>query len=196
VLSEESWFPQWSTLNNLRLRSAWGQAGVQPSTIAALQFLNTNTVPLRGTEVGALRLGAIGNSDVRPEVTTETETGFDAELFSNRASRTSVVSPRSADTRERPSIAAGIDAPPNASSVGATSALFASAVGVAPRGINRGHGRLRSDWWAERQASAAAHPIYLRAQRAFHKSLPAATFRQATVASEAFIGCSMTRAIS
>ena len=84
VLSEESWFPQWNTLNNLRFRSAWGQAGVQPSTIAALQFLNANTVPLGGTEVGALRLGAIGNSDLRPEVTTESETGFDVALFSNR----------------------------------------------------------------------------------------------------------------
>lgn len=84
VLSEESWFPQWNTLNNLRFRSAWGQAGVQPSTIAALQFLNANTVPLGGTEVGALRLGAIGNADLRPEVTTESETGFDVALFSNR----------------------------------------------------------------------------------------------------------------
>ena len=84
VLSEESWFPQWNTLNNLRFRSAWGQAGVQPSTIAALQFLNANTVPLGGTEEGALRLGAIGNSDLRPEVTTESETGFDVALFSNR----------------------------------------------------------------------------------------------------------------
>ncbi len=84
VLTEESWFPQWSVLSNLRFRSAWGQAGVQPSTIAALQFLNANTVPLGGTEVGALRLGAIGNSDLRPEVTTESETGFDAALFGNR----------------------------------------------------------------------------------------------------------------
>ena len=84
VLSEEQWFPQWNALNNLRFRAAWGQAGVQPGTIAALQFLNANTVPLGGTEVGALRLGAIGNFDLRPEVTTETETGFDAALFNHR----------------------------------------------------------------------------------------------------------------
>ena len=81
VLTEESWFPQWNALSNLRFRTAWGRAGVQPSTIAALQFLNANTVPLGGTEVGALRLGAIGNPDLRPEVTTEVETGFDAALF-------------------------------------------------------------------------------------------------------------------
>ena len=81
VLSEEPWFPQWRSLSNLRFRAAWGRAGVQPSTIAALQFLNANTVPLGGTEVGALRLGAIGNPDLRPEVTTEVETGFDAALF-------------------------------------------------------------------------------------------------------------------
>jgi TonB-linked SusC/RagA family outer membrane protein len=84
VLTEEPWFPQWGALNNLRLRAAWGQAGVQPSTVAALQFLNANSVPLGGAEVGALRLAAIGNPDLRPEVTTETETGFDLGLFNSR----------------------------------------------------------------------------------------------------------------
>ena len=84
VLTDEPWFPQWSPLNNMRFRAAWGRAGVQPSTIAALQFLNANTVPLGGAEVGALRLGAIGNPDLRPEVTTETETGFDLALLKNR----------------------------------------------------------------------------------------------------------------
>lgn len=84
VLSEEPWFPQSTLLNNLRLRAAWGQAGVQPSTIAALQFLSANTVPLGGTEVGALRLAAIGNFDLRPEVTTETEAGLDVALLNGR----------------------------------------------------------------------------------------------------------------
>ena len=84
VISDEAWFPQLRGLSNVRLRAAWGQAGVQPSTIAALQFLNANTVPLGGTEVGALRLGAIGNFDLRPEVTTETEAGVDLGLFNGR----------------------------------------------------------------------------------------------------------------
>jgi TonB-linked SusC/RagA family outer membrane protein len=84
VMSDESWFPQSTLLNNLRFRAAWGQAGVQPSTIAALQFLSANTVPLGGTEVGALRLAAIGNFDLRPEVTTETEAGLDVALLNGR----------------------------------------------------------------------------------------------------------------
>lgn len=84
VISDESWFPASTHLNNLRLRAAWGRAGVQPGTIAALQFLSANTVPLGGTEVGALRLAAIGNADLRPEVTTEIETGFDVALLNNR----------------------------------------------------------------------------------------------------------------
>jgi len=84
AISEESWFPEWKSISSLRLRTAWGKAGVQPTTIAALQFLNANTVPLGGTEVGTLRLGAIGNPDLRPEVTTETEAGIDAALFNNR----------------------------------------------------------------------------------------------------------------
>jgi hypothetical protein len=84
VMTDEPWFPQWSALSNLRVRASWGQAGVPPGTIAALQFLNANTVPLGGTEVGALRLGAIGNARLLPEVTTETETGFDLGLFNSR----------------------------------------------------------------------------------------------------------------
>ncbi|MFO0095452.1 MAG: SusC/RagA family TonB-linked outer membrane protein [Gemmatimonadaceae bacterium] len=84
VMSDESWFPQSTLFNNLRFRAAWGQAGVQPSTIAALQFLSANTVPLGGTEVGALRLAAIGNFDLRPEVTTETEAGLDVALLNGR----------------------------------------------------------------------------------------------------------------
>lgn len=84
VLSDESWFPRVNALSNLRVRAAWGQAGVPPGTIAALQFLSANTVPLGGTEVGALRLAAIGNSQLLPEVTTETETGVDLGLFDGR----------------------------------------------------------------------------------------------------------------
>jgi hypothetical protein len=84
VISDEDWFPKIPKMNNLRLRAAWGRAGVQPSTIAALQYLSATTYPLGGTEVPALRLAAIGNPDLKPEVTTEIETGFEASFFENR----------------------------------------------------------------------------------------------------------------
>jgi TonB-linked SusC/RagA family outer membrane protein len=84
VISEEPWFPETNLLNRMRLRSAWGRAGVQPGTIAALQFLGAVTVPLGGAEAPALRIASIGNEALRPEVTTELEMGFDAGLLNDR----------------------------------------------------------------------------------------------------------------
>jgi len=85
VISDESWFPKGRFgLSNLRLRGAYGQAGVQPTTTAAIQFLSAFTAPVGGTEQPALRLANIGNTALRPEVTTETEFGFDLGLWDNR----------------------------------------------------------------------------------------------------------------
>jgi hypothetical protein len=84
-MSDEQWFPKGRFgISNLRFRSAYGQAGLQPGTVAALQFLNAFTAPVGGTEQPALRLANIGNTDLKPEVITETEFGFDLGLFSNR----------------------------------------------------------------------------------------------------------------
>lgn len=85
VISDEDWFPKGRFgISNLRLRTAYGQAGVQPTTTAALQFQSAFTAPIGGTEQPALRLANIGNADLKPEVTTETEFGFDIGLFDSR----------------------------------------------------------------------------------------------------------------
>lgn len=84
VISDESWFPHVPSLTKIRLRSAVGQAGVQPSTTAALQFLAASTFPVGGLEVPALQLSSIGNPDLKPEVTTEIESGADFGLFDDR----------------------------------------------------------------------------------------------------------------
>jgi TonB-linked SusC/RagA family outer membrane protein len=85
VLSEESWFPKGLLrADNLRLRGAFGQAGVQPTTIAALQFLTAFSVPVGGAETAALRIQALGNQNLRPEVTTELEGGLDATWLGGR----------------------------------------------------------------------------------------------------------------
>lgn len=84
VVTDEPWFPQIHGVNSLRVRVAHGQAGVQPSTTAALQFLSASTAPIGGVEVGVLRLTSVGNSLLKPEVTTETEAGFDLGLLGNR----------------------------------------------------------------------------------------------------------------
>jgi TonB-linked SusC/RagA family outer membrane protein len=84
VLSEESWFPAALHASNVRLRGAFGQAGVQPTTIAALQYLTAFAVPIGGADAAALRLQSVGNPDLKPEVTTELEGGLDVGFLDNR----------------------------------------------------------------------------------------------------------------
>jgi hypothetical protein len=45
VISDEDWFPKLDGIDRLRLRTAYGKAGVQPSTIAALQYLGAAAFP-------------------------------------------------------------------------------------------------------------------------------------------------------
>lgn len=85
VISDEAWFPQGSWVSSLRLRTAYGKAGVQPSTVAALQFLGAAAFPTGGAaDEPGLRLAEIGNPDLKPEVTTEIEGGVDLGLFDDR----------------------------------------------------------------------------------------------------------------
>ena len=85
AVGEESWFPALSWASDVRLRAAYGQAGQFPTvTTAALQFLNAFSVPVGGIETAALRLQSLGNPDLKPEVTSETEFGGDFGLFNGR----------------------------------------------------------------------------------------------------------------
>ncbi|MFM8301050.1 MAG: SusC/RagA family TonB-linked outer membrane protein [Gemmatimonadota bacterium] len=84
VISEEDFFPQSSLVSNLRLRSAWGRAGIQPGATTALQTLSASSVVIAGQAAPTLRLSSLGNIDIRPEVVTETEYGFEAGLLNQR----------------------------------------------------------------------------------------------------------------
>jgi hypothetical protein len=86
IISDESWFPKYNWLDRLRLRSSVGQAGLQPAATAALPFLQPLTYPnlTAGGELPGLTLQSLGNADLRPEVTTEVEGGFDLGLFKGR----------------------------------------------------------------------------------------------------------------
>jgi TonB-linked SusC/RagA family outer membrane protein len=85
VISDESWFPKVRSLSHLRLRSAFGKAGVQPSTIAALQYLGAASFPAGAvSDEPGLRLASLGNANLKPEVTTELEGGADIGLFGDR----------------------------------------------------------------------------------------------------------------
>lgn len=80
VLSEEAWWPT-GTVNTFKLRGAWGKAGQQPNTFAAVRLYEPIAGP--GGSSG-LTPQTIGNADLKPEVGTELELGFDASLFQGR----------------------------------------------------------------------------------------------------------------
>jgi TonB-linked SusC/RagA family outer membrane protein len=82
VLSEESF---WNVgfINSLRLRGAWGKAGRQPDTFAAVTLFNTS---VGSGGVAAVTPQTLGNDQIGPEVGQELELGFDMALFSDRVS--------------------------------------------------------------------------------------------------------------
>ena len=79
VASDESWWPaRFGT--TLKLRAALGQAGRAPGAFDAVQ----TWVPVGWGTQPAFRPSNLGNADLGPERTTETEAGFDLTAFDNR----------------------------------------------------------------------------------------------------------------
>ena len=85
LLSDESFFPRPDWLSQFRLRAAYGASGVQPGPNDALRTFGGTTANIKGTDVPGVIYTDIGNTNLRPERTTEFEGGFDARLFGSRA---------------------------------------------------------------------------------------------------------------
>lgn len=84
VLSEEPFFGSPSFVNQLRLRSAYGASGVQPGTIDAVQYYSaTATLGETGEQPG-LVFSTLGNTNLKPERSTEFEVGVDGSFWNNR----------------------------------------------------------------------------------------------------------------
>ena len=80
VISEESFWKE--SMGTLKLRGAFGSAGRAPGAFAAVRTYN---------QVGwgaatAVRPNNVGNPNLGPERTTETELGFDQNIFGGRTS--------------------------------------------------------------------------------------------------------------
>ncbi len=72
-------------VNQLRLRSAYGQSGQQPEALAALTYYSPVIVAGRTGGAGAgLVLGGLGSPTLKPERSSEIEAGFDLVAWSNR----------------------------------------------------------------------------------------------------------------
>lgn len=83
VVSEESWFPK--TVDQLRLRGAFGTSGKQPGSYDAVTLLQTTSVTLPdGSSASGFTTLRKGNGDLKPERGQELEVGFDASMLSHR----------------------------------------------------------------------------------------------------------------
>jgi TonB-linked SusC/RagA family outer membrane protein len=92
LLTDEPFFPKLGWLDQLRLRSAYGASGVQPGATSALVIFSSTTVnqpqvavSQSGTDTPGLRASALGNPNLKPELSAEFEGGFEARVFNNRA---------------------------------------------------------------------------------------------------------------
>ncbi len=88
ILSDESFVPHYDWLNTLRVRSAYGQSGVNPGATAGLITFNSSTVNVpsapstpSGSDTPGLVAGALGNPNLKPETSSEYEGGFESRLF-------------------------------------------------------------------------------------------------------------------
>ena len=79
VVSEESFWPL-RAIETLKLRTAYGQSGLQPSAFAAIRTYR----PTTGSQGSAVSPLAVGNPDLGPERTEEIELGFEAGFLRGR----------------------------------------------------------------------------------------------------------------
>jgi TonB-linked SusC/RagA family outer membrane protein len=84
LLSQEPFFPRITSLSNLRLRAAYGHAGVQPTTTGAIRTYTPGTGFVDGEQVTTSILNSLGNADLKPERSTEFEGGADISFLDDR----------------------------------------------------------------------------------------------------------------
>jgi TonB-dependent SusC/RagA subfamily outer membrane receptor len=78
VISDEDFFPK--QFGSLKLRAAYGQAGRAPGAFDAIRTY----LPVGWGGAPAFRTNTVGNPDLGPERSKETEVGFDAVTLANR----------------------------------------------------------------------------------------------------------------
>ncbi|CAN5853569.1 SusC/RagA family TonB-linked outer membrane protein [soil metagenome] len=84
VLSEEPFFPATNMLSSVRLRSSLGRSGLRPTFRDAITYFDPSPVRVAGSEVPGITLAGAGNPELRPEISTEFEIGFDTGFMNDR----------------------------------------------------------------------------------------------------------------
>lgn len=83
VISDEDFF-NFNSIEQLKLRAAWGQAGNPPNPFSADRTYAPNVAYDDGQIVNILRPESYGNPDLKAETGSEIELGLDASLFAGR----------------------------------------------------------------------------------------------------------------
>jgi TonB-linked SusC/RagA family outer membrane protein len=83
VISEEPFF-RWDWIEELKLRTAWGQAGNAPAPFSADRTYGTARAVIGGEAVNRLATAAYGNPNLKAETGQEIEFGFDASFLAGR----------------------------------------------------------------------------------------------------------------
>jgi len=81
VISEEPFLASSRLFSQVKLRGAWGRAGLQPDVFSAIQ---TYGAAVGNGGAGGVTPRNYGNDNLKPEIGEETELGFDAGLFDQR----------------------------------------------------------------------------------------------------------------
>jgi TonB-linked SusC/RagA family outer membrane protein len=89
LVSDESFFPHFDWVDQFRLRTAYGASGVQPGALDALALYTPANVSIENRSAQAndtpgLTANQIANPDLKPETSTEFESGFDSDLLHHR----------------------------------------------------------------------------------------------------------------
>jgi TonB-dependent starch-binding outer membrane protein SusC len=85
VVAEEPWFPKFSALSTLRLRTAYGTSGLRPGSLDAITYFSPVATRITSTvSAPAFTAGGAGNTNLRPEKSKELEMGFDIGLLDDR----------------------------------------------------------------------------------------------------------------
>jgi TonB-linked SusC/RagA family outer membrane protein len=83
TMSQANWFPKTDMLSEFRIRFSDGTSGVQPGTNDATRYYSTSTLNYVGVDQPGVSLNKVGNINLKPEYSTEWETGFNATIFNN-----------------------------------------------------------------------------------------------------------------
>ncbi|WP_411278856.1 SusC/RagA family TonB-linked outer membrane protein [Gemmatimonas sp.] len=84
LLSDESFVPLPEFVNSLRLRGTYGASGQIPGATDAVFFYLPGPLTTATGDAPAASPGSLGNANLKPEYSAETEFGFDLSMFAGR----------------------------------------------------------------------------------------------------------------